>query len=62
MPEIVANDHNLIISRYVSTAEGEEERDLATTHKELVRNEDELRRATAAHNVFLVELGLPPLP
>lgn len=60
--EIAANEYNLNISRYVSTARGEAEVDLAATHAELVRIEAELAQATAAHNVFLKELGLPPLP
>ena len=35
---------------------------LAATHAQLVRIEDEIRRATAKHNEFLSELGLPLLP
>ncbi len=35
---------------------------LAATHAELVRIDAEIRRATAAHNEFLKELGLPLLP
>jgi type I restriction enzyme M protein len=62
MKEIIANDYNLNISRYVSTAEAETEIDLAATHKELVKIEDEIRNATNRHNEFLKELGLPPLP
>lgn len=56
------NGYNLNISRYISTAEAEPEIDLAATHAELVRIEQEVARATAAHNAFLIELGLPPLP
>jgi type I restriction enzyme M protein len=62
MKEIVENDYNLNISRYVSTAEDETEVDLGATHADLVRIEDELRRATSEHNRFLNELGLAPLP
>ena len=62
MKEIVDNDYNLNISRYVSTALEEAEVDLAATHRELVRIEGEIRTATARHNEFLKELGLPPLP
>ncbi|MBV8519287.1 MAG: type I restriction-modification system subunit M [Acidobacteria bacterium] len=62
MQEIIENDYNLNISRYVSTAERETEIDLAAAHAELVAIEDELRRATREHNRFLNELGLPPLP
>jgi len=32
------------------------------THTELVSIQVEIRTATAKHNVFLKELGLPPLP
>ncbi len=62
MKEIAENDYNLNISRYVSTAEAEAEIDLAATHAELVRIENAIRKATAKHNEFLKELGLPPLP
>ncbi|MFO0866975.1 MAG: type I restriction-modification system subunit M [Gemmataceae bacterium] len=62
MKEIVSNDYNLNISRYVSTAQQEEEIDLAATHRELVKIDEEIRKATAKHNAFLKELGLPPLP
>lgn len=62
MKEIEANEFNLNISRYVSTAEAEQEIDLAATHRELVDIEEAIRKATAKHNKFLKELGLPPLP
>ena len=62
MKEIEANDFNLNISRYVSTAEAEEEIDLASTHAELVAIDKSIQKATAKHNKFLKELGLPPLP
>lgn len=62
MKEIEANDFNLNISRYVSTAEAEEEIDLASTHAELVAIDKSIQKATARHNEFLKELGLPPLP
>jgi type I restriction enzyme M protein len=62
MKEIAANDYNLNISRYVSTALEEAEVDLAATHVELVRIEGEIRTATAKYNEFLKELGLPLLP
>ena len=58
MEEIEANDFNLNISRYVSTAEQEVEIDLAATHGELVKIEEEIREATMKHNTFLKELGL----
>ena len=62
MKEIQSNEYNLNISRYVSTAQDQVEIDLKTTHAELVSIEGEIRTATATHNAFLKELGLPPLP
>jgi len=62
MEEIESNDYNLNISRYVSTAQDEVEIDMKATHAELVSIEGEIHTATAKHNVFLKELGLPPLP
>lgn len=62
MEEIVANDYNLNIPRYVSTAQVEAEVDLKATHEELVKIEDEIRKATIKHNEYLKELGLSPIP
>jgi type I restriction enzyme M protein len=62
MAEIEKNDFNLNISRYISTAQAEEEIDLAATHAELVRLQASIEAATGKHNGFLKELGLPPLP
>jgi type I restriction enzyme M protein len=62
MAEIEQNDLNLNISRYVSTATAEEQIDLAAVHAELTKIEGEIQTATAKHNAFLKELGLPPLP
>jgi type I restriction enzyme M protein len=62
MGEIEANDFNLNISRYVSTAKEEVAIDLSATHDELVEIEKQIREATAKHNSFLKELGLAPLP
>ena len=62
MAEIEKNDFNLNISRYISTALGEEEIDLAATHNVLIGIEEAIQEATAKHNKFLVELGLPELP
>jgi type I restriction enzyme M protein len=62
MEEIAKKDFNLSISQYVRTAQAEAEVDLASTHAELVKIEDEIRKATAKHNEFLKELGLAPLP
>ena len=60
MKEIEANDFNLNISRYVSTAEAEEEIDLAATHAELVEIDKSIQKATAKHNEFLKEARLAP--
>jgi type I restriction enzyme M protein len=62
MAEIEANDYNLNISRYVSTAEPEVQVDLDATHRTLVEIEREIRDATKRHNEYLAELGLKPLP
>jgi len=62
MDEIEANEFNLNISRYVSTAEPEPEIDLAVVHKQLLSVEKEIRAATRKHNKYLAELGLPLLP
>ena len=62
MKEIVDNDYNLNISRYVSTAEDEKEIDLKAVHAELEAIELKIDEAKKRHNVFLVELGLAPLP
>jgi type I restriction enzyme M protein len=60
--EIAEKNYNLNISRYVSTALEEADVDMAATHAGLVRIEGEIARATAKHNGFLKELGLPLLP
>jgi type I restriction enzyme M protein len=62
MKEISENEYNSNISRYISTAEAEAGIDLAATHDRLVEIESALTKATAKHNGFLRELGLPPLP
>jgi type I restriction enzyme M protein len=53
MEEIEANGFNLNISRYVSTAQAEEEIDLLGTHADLVGIEAEIEGAKARHNGFL---------
>jgi type I restriction enzyme M protein len=62
MADIASNDYNLNISRYISTAVAEAEIDLAATHAQLVEIEVKIQDATAKHNEFLKELGLPLLP
>jgi type I restriction enzyme M protein len=62
MAEIASNDYNLNISRYISTTIPEPEIDLEVTHGELVNIDQSIQKATAKHNEFLKELGLPLLP
>ena len=62
MERIAEEGYNLNISRYISTAISESEIDLAATHGELVDIEGAIQKATAKHNEFLKELGLPELP
>jgi len=62
MERIAEEGYNLNISRYISTAVGEEEIDLAATHASLVEIENAIRIATAKHNEFLNELDRPLLP
>src|SRR4051812_24203346 len=60
--EIEKKDFNLNISRYIGTATAEEEIDLAAIHAELSKTETAIQTATAKHNEFLKELGIPLLP
>lgn len=62
MKRIEEEGYNLNISRYISTAVAEEEIDLNATHAKLVDIEEKIKDATARHNEFLKELGLPLLP
>ena len=62
MDEIVGNDYNLNISRYISIAMPEEKIDLIAVHNELVSLENRRLDAVKKHNEFLNELGLPLLP
>jgi len=62
MQEIVDNDYNLNISRYVSTAIAEKEVDLRAVNAELITIEKDLAEAKRRHNMFLKELGLPLVP
>ena len=62
MDEIVKNDFNLNISRYISTAVGADAINLLETHAELMRIEDAINAAARKHNAFLQELNLPLLP
>ncbi|HVI58241.1 MAG TPA: type I restriction-modification system subunit M [Luteimonas sp.] len=62
MQEIIDNDYNLNISRYVSIAEADAEIDLKAVHADLESIELQICEAKKRHNAFLIELGLPPLP
>ncbi|TDR30676.1 type I restriction-modification system subunit M [Hydromonas duriensis] len=62
MEEIEKNDFNLNISRYISTAVAEEAIDLGAVNRQLMALEADVIKAKDAHNEFLKELGLPPLP
>lgn len=62
LERIAEEGYNLNISRYISTAAGEEEIELAVTQRDLVEIERQVRDATSKHNEFLMELGLLPLP
>ena len=57
--EIEKNGYNLNISRYVSTAEDEIQIDLKEVNAKLVEINKTIETATAEHNLFLRELGLP---
>lgn len=59
---IAGHDFNLNISRYIGTSSAEEEIDLTAVNAELVTLDQEIKAATAKHNAFLKELGLPLLP
>ncbi len=61
MEEIVKNEYNLNISRYVSTAVEEELIDLKEVNKKLIALEKNITEARKKHNNFLKELGLPPI-
>jgi type I restriction enzyme M protein len=62
MDEIEKNDFNLNISRYISTAVGEEEIDLEATNRTLMDIEKDIQKALNTHNEFLKQLELPLLP
>ncbi len=62
MDEIIENDYNLNITRYVSTVEPEKPVILEDVHSQLVNIEKKIQAATAEHNKYLDKLGLPLLP
>ncbi|OYY74868.1 MAG: type I restriction-modification system subunit M [Gammaproteobacteria bacterium 28-57-27] len=61
MERIEKEGFNLNISRYISTAQAEEEIDLQAVHQQLMAIEQEITKAKDRHNAFLQELGLPLL-
>jgi type I restriction enzyme M protein len=61
MDEIIKNEFNLNISRYVSTSLDEEIIDLKEVNKKLVDLDKNITKARETHNKFLKELGLPPI-
>jgi type I restriction enzyme M protein len=61
MDEIIKNDFNLNISRYVSTSLDEEIIDLKEVNNKLVDLDKDINKARETHNKFLKELGLPPI-
>jgi type I restriction enzyme M protein len=56
--EIIENDFNLNIPRYVDTFEAEEEIDVAAVEKEIERLEAELAEVRAKMKAYLKELGV----
>ncbi|MBN1982450.1 MAG: type I restriction-modification system subunit M [Chitinivibrionales bacterium] len=62
MQEIEKNEYNLNITRYISTAEPEEEIDIKLVNKQLIDIEKAISKAKETHNKFLEELGLAKLP
>ena len=62
MERIEKEGYNLNISRYISTAQAEEEIDLKAVHDKLLTLTQNIDAARNKHNAFLKELGLPPLP
>ena len=59
MDEIIENDYNLNIPRYVDTFEEEEAVDLYETFKKLDETQTKIADAKVEANKFLEELGLP---
>jgi type I restriction enzyme M protein len=62
MERIEKEGYNLNISRYISTAQTEEEIDLQAVNEELLSLMQNIEKAKAKHNTFLKELGLSVLP
>ncbi len=62
MDRIEKEGYNLNISRYISTAQPDEEIDLQAVNTGLVTLAQNIEKARVRHNAFLKELGLPALP
>jgi type I restriction enzyme M protein len=62
MERIAEEGCNLNISRHISTAIEDKEIELSAVNTELVGLEKDIESIRDKHNVFLKELGLPPLP
>ena len=58
MDEIIKNEFNLNISRYVSTSLDEEIIDLKEVNKKLVDLDKDITKARETHNKYLKELGV----
>ena len=61
MEEIIANEYNLNIPRYVDTSDPELEIDLDKVFADINKTNEEIAKVTADLNVFLKELGLQEL-
>jgi type I restriction enzyme M protein len=61
MDEIIKNEYNLNISRYISTALEEERIDLQEVNKKLSELDKSINEARDIHNNFLKEIGLPSI-
>ena len=62
MERIEKEGYNLNISRYISTAQAEEEIELLAVHEKLLTLTQDIEVARNKHNTFLKELGLSELP
>ena len=61
LDEIIENDYNLNIPRYVDTSEKEPEIDLNEVFSSIQKTDDEIVKATTDLNAFMRELGLKEL-
>ncbi len=62
MEEIIENDYNLNISRYIDTSPEEIPIDLHEVHEKLAEVERKSKDAIQKHNKYLLDLGLNLLP